>query len=248
MLILSCSMPKAGSGWYNHLTNDLLVAAGYQDKVATRDRYGLGDILKYDNCHMSRPTFFKIRRLVRVSDSGNTFCVHAHSGKLPSVNYFMKRGKIKATYIYRDPRDVVLSAYEHGVRERAAGLRWRNFAKLRTVDLAILWVLLRQLPRYRSWSGEDPEKVHLARYEDLVRDPQTQLRRLADFLGISVSDDMIETIIGRYDRDRRDVGGRSSLHFHVGRIGRFREQLTEQQIARCNRLFGSALADMGYPL
>jgi hypothetical protein len=32
MIILSIGMPRAGSGWYYNLTNDLMLAAGAQDR------------------------------------------------------------------------------------------------------------------------------------------------------------------------------------------------------------------------
>jgi hypothetical protein len=42
MIILSTGMPRAGSGWYYNLTNDLIIAAGYQDGHNMRQRYSLG--------------------------------------------------------------------------------------------------------------------------------------------------------------------------------------------------------------
>ena len=42
MIILSTGMPRAGSGWYYNLTNDLIIAAGYQDGHKIRQRYHLG--------------------------------------------------------------------------------------------------------------------------------------------------------------------------------------------------------------
>jgi len=216
------------------------------DKIEVRTHYDLSDILKYDNCHISHLTYFKMRRLIAASDDGNTFCVHTHRGATPAVRYYMRRGKVKATYIFRDPRDVVLSAYQHGIRERKSGLRWRNFAKLRTIKLAILWVMFRQIPRYRSWKRQDRELVHFARYEDLVRDTRGEMERLARFLGLEVSDEKIDEIIRRYDREGLKEKKVDSFHFYKGQIGRFREELASEELVLCNRLFRRVLLEMGY--
>lgn len=248
MLVMSCSMTKAGSGWYHSMTNDLLVAAGHQDKVQVRDQHGLGDILEYDNCHLSRPNLLKIRRLVRVGDQGNTYCVHVHCGPIPSVRYYMGRSRIRATYIYRDPRDVVVSAYRHGVRERQAGLLVSNFAKLRTIRIAAYWVRWRQLPRYAAWRRTDPRHVLMTRYEDLLADPVAELERLVGFLDLDVPAAILPGIVDRYSRNRGAARRQPGLHFDRGVAGRFREELTGSEIALCNRIFRPYLIAMGYPL
>ena len=246
MLVMSCSMTKAGSGWYHHLTNDLLVAAGHQDKIQIRERYDLHDILKYDNCHLGKPDARSLARLIRVSDEGNTFAIHTHKGPIRPVRDYMRQGKLKATYIYRDPRDVVVSAYEHGIRERAEGKKVHSFSKLRSIELAIYWIRIRQIPRYREWRSLDPSLVHFARYEDLVADPRRELERLSEFFGWGVPGEQLDEIIAGYAKDKGETREKRSLHFHKGIAGRFRDVLTPKQLALANKVYGPYLEEMGY--
>ena len=52
MIILSVGMPRAGSGWYYNLTNDLILATGGQDARQIRKKYHLGRILTEVNCNI----------------------------------------------------------------------------------------------------------------------------------------------------------------------------------------------------
>ena len=47
MIVLSGGMPKAGTGYYFNLTNDLLIVSGGQDIRRLREKYDLGAILKH---------------------------------------------------------------------------------------------------------------------------------------------------------------------------------------------------------
>jgi len=52
MIILSIGMPRAGSGWYYNLTNDLMLSSGAQDPRLIRQRYYLQNVLHRGELHM----------------------------------------------------------------------------------------------------------------------------------------------------------------------------------------------------
>lgn len=241
MIVVSASLKKSGSGWYFNLTNDLLVAAGHDDVRALRDRYGLGGVLLEDNCRIN-PNALNLARVFVPHLRGHTFVVKTHAGPTPSLRLLLAAGAARATYIYRDPRDVVLSALDHGARVRKEG-RANVLAALHTVEEAVPYVhtLLRD---WEAWAGS-PGTL-LVRYEDLKADPLAELRRLADFLKLDVAEAVLADVAAPYQQPAEDATTKDRLHFNKGVAGRFREAMSADELALCRRHFGPYLEQMGY--
>ena len=154
---------------------------------------------------------------------------------------------LKATYIFRDPRDVAISAFEHGEKIRAGGQR-HTFGMLDSIEASILFVksLLKIWDQWEECRQAFGNHMLFVRYEDLVVDPVKESRRLAGFLGIDVSPKILLEIEKRYvvDSDQVDLKG---LHFNKGVTGRFRHLMNQKERYLCREHFGSYLQKMGYP-
>ncbi|MBN1953997.1 MAG: sulfotransferase domain-containing protein [Anaerolineae bacterium] len=246
MIVVSAGMQKAGSGWHYNLINDLLVAAGCQDARAVRERFHLHAVLKHHNCLIGRPLWPKLALVSIPHLMGNTFAVKTHSAPTPSLKWLMARGAARATYIYRDPRDVVVSAFNHGKKLRAAG-ETHSFARLETVEAAIQ-ATAEWLDVWRAWAA--CENALLTRYEDLLTDPLAEMHRLADFLGLSVPAAEMERIVAAYQAGSSGAEAKTppkqGLHFNQGVAGRYAAALSDEQLALCQRQFGGDLPRMGY--
>jgi hypothetical protein len=241
MIVISASLQKSGSGWYFNLTNDLLVAAGHDDVRALRERYRLYDALEDENCRVNtRPG--PLLKLYRLHRRGHTFVVKTHAPPTPGLRLLLALGAAAVTYIYRDPRDVVLSALDHGREAREADPA-NALARLHSVEDAARYVagLLDPLEGWRR----RPETL-LVRYESLRADPAAELRRLARHLRLDVDDGAIEGIVGRYDRGTLGEQERRALHFNRGVVGRYAEELSASERAACERLLGPHLERLGY--
>lgn len=253
MIVLSAGMPKAGTGWYYNLANDLLVAAGHQDARAVRDRHGLRETLRAANCNLPTLDRASLERIDAVSREGNTFVVKTHRGPTKPLRELVAAGRFKVTYIYRDLRDVIVSALDRGQTMRSNGNvkrhllfgPYRSFAKLRTVPGAIRWARWRLLPVWRAYSAWDA--VHLARYEDLSTDPLAEMKRLAAFLEVEVPEAVMNEIIDRYRRERIKTNKPGSgMHLNKGVAGRYRDALSPEQQSLCVKRLGPVLQQMGY--
>ena len=255
MIVLSAGMQKAGTGWYWNMTNELLMAAGYPDAREIREKYRLHSLLTTINCNVPVLRNRVVMALDRISAEGNTFVIKTHRRPSKLVRKLIAQGRFKATYIYRDLRDVIVSALDRGRVMRETGqLRGRHFyigpqksfAKYHTVRAAILWARFRLLPVWRAWTHCDG--VLLTRYEDLHADTHGQLRRLADYLDLDVSEKQIEAIVAAYDRGRMkaDISSAGHLHFNKGVTGRFKEVLSQEHQELCRRRLGRYLELMGY--
>src|SRR3990172_9720633 len=141
MLILAAGMPRAGSGLHYNLVHDLVVAAGGQDARAIRRRFLLSPFLTEVNCNIRTLSTKRLAPVLVPSMLGNTFAIKTHSGPTPMALRLIRSQRMRVTYIFRDPRAALLSAFEYGQRARAVG-RHNAFAKLETIEQAIEFVKL----------------------------------------------------------------------------------------------------------
>jgi hypothetical protein len=242
-VVLSVGMPRAGSGWYFNLTHDLLVAAGYQDAHRIRDRYRLQNILTQVNLNIGALTARRTLAVTIPALLGNVFAVKAHAGPTPIARSLIRRRMLQPTYIYRDPRDALLSAYEYGQRARRDN-RENAFTRLRDLDQAIAFML--EYTRIsEAWMG--CEETLKTSYEDLLQDYDHQARRLTEFLGLDVQQPAIKVVMDKY-RPEHTRSDQKGLHLVKGKIGRFRIVFNDEQKEQLNRAFGDYLTRMGYPI
>lgn len=241
MIILSIGMPRAGSGWYYNLTNDLMLANGAQDARAVREKYHLQSILTEVNCNIGALTTRRLLAVMIPSMMGNTFVIKAHAAPTPLALGLIRSGWIQPTYIYRDPRDALLSAMENGQRARQSG-RENAFSPLVDFDTALNF-MLDYLHIWKAWM-QCPHALHV-RYEELITNYDVEVNRLLNFLQLDNCNTVINQIIQKY-RPERGQTDQKGIHFSKGKIGRFRQKMTVEQQNIMNEVFGSYLIEMGY--
>jgi len=243
MIVLSVGMYKAGTGWYFNLTNELLIAAGYRDVHGVRDQYRLHSVLERKNCTIRRPTLLNLGRVTIPHLLGNTFVIKTHRELTTSLRCFIASGIIKATFIYRDPRDTALSAFEHGQRIRRKG-ETHSFARLDTLEKSIHFTK-QHFSRWDKWMQSGLALI--VRYENLLADPLLELERLTDFLSISVPRPLLQQVVTNYQKGNVFSKEKlQALHFHKGIVGRFREVMSAEELSLCDKYFRDHLEKMGY--
>ena len=129
---------------------------------------------------------------------------------------------LSSVMIYRDCRDVTSSHL------KMARTNWRNKGWIRDQDtaekVAQLWVVaLESMERHR-------DRIHIIRYEDLVREPRRELTALAEWLGLDPAG-FPERIVNGV----RDDG-----------IGKHRTGLSAREMEAVMDIAGPALARLGY--
>jgi hypothetical protein len=158
-----------------------------------------------------------------------------HTGLLPRI--FETFPDARVVVIYRDGRDVASSLTR--VPWMSSNL-YVNFA----VWLYYDWVI-------RRFQAAGPRRdVCFVRYEDLVAAPETELRSVLGFLGLPYEPAVAQGYGNREgvpDRER-PWKARALEPITPGRVGAFRGELTEAQVATLERLGGGALRALGYPL
>jgi hypothetical protein len=242
MIVLSVGMPRAGSGWHYNLLHDLMKTTGCADARDIREKFRLQNILTEVNCNIS---ILSARRLGMVSIPalmGNTFVIKAHSAPTTSSRLLSALGLLRITYIYRDPRDAMLSAFDFGQRAIAKG-RPNAFSHLSDFDKSLDFIM-EYVRIWEKWMKE--KNVLIARYEDLLTNYNAESAKLVDYLSLDGNKPEVRAVIEQYRPGAND--GQQGLHFHKGKIGRFRESYTEPQQVVLKEKLGASLARMGYEL
>jgi len=243
MIILSVGMPRAGTGWYYNLTNDLMLASGAKTHAQIRKRYHLQSILTEVNCNIGALTLRRLLAVLVPSLMGNTFVIKAHAAPTPFALNLIRRGLIRPTYIYRDPRDAMLSAMENG--QRAIQRERPNaFSGLVEFDDALNFMLA-QVNICQAWMA-CPEALH-ARYEDLLTHYENEAERLVSFLPVDRDKPDLTGVIEKYRPEMARTIKKAFTSARV-KIGRFRQKMSATQQETLASAFSPHLGRMGYPL
>ena len=242
MIVLSVGMPRAGSGWHYNLIHDLMEAAGYIDARIIRERYRLQGILTEVNCNIGVLSVRRMGMVALPALMGNDFVIKAHAGPSASSRLLQRLGLLRITYIYRDPRDAMLSAYDYGQRALQKG-RPNAFSHLTDFEKSLEFMM----DYVRIWEAWLQEKdVLIARYEDLLTDYDHEASRLVGFLKLDGSKPNVLKVTEKYRPGAAE--GQQGLHFFKGKIGRFRESYSVEQQAILKERMGGYLSKMGYEI
>ena len=136
-------------------------------------------------------------------------------------------------YIVRDPRDMAASQLRRGFERSVA-------------HMATAWN--RYLRRYRRLCDDHPERAAIVRYEDLVRQPDTELDRIFGTVGVEAHPDA-----RRFFESKATIhGSRHNNAPRVGQdlssssIGRWRSDLSAWQARSIRSICGKGMRSLGY--
>jgi len=242
MIILSVGMPRAGSGWHYNLIHDLMRTSGAVDTRDIRERYRLQAILTEVNNNIGVLSARRLGLVALPALVGNTFVIKAHAGPTLNSRILQNLGLLRVTYIYRDPRDAMLSAFEYGQRGLQRG-RPNAFSHLtdfrKSLDFIMDYVRI-----WDKWMKE--KKVFVTRYEDFQTNYINETTRLITFLKLKGDKPEVQKVIEDYHQPV--VEDQRGLHFNKGKIGRFREFYSAEEQAILKEKMGASLPRMGYEI
>lgn len=232
MIVLSNGIAKSAS----------TLIANYQERLLDHTGRRSGqDVLieRLGGRYLPAPGRKTVLRLVLISVLKGDIVVKNHWRPTPMVRRLIQTGIAKATVTYRDPRDILLSAMDHGKRSREGKDPSGAFAEFSTVEESIPMVLhiLGEAAEWRRIQNG----VHFIRYEELMRAPIAQLKEMTGFLGWNVPDEFIRNLVEAEEKAKA-----SSWNFNKGTTERWKSEMNEAQQQRCREAFDPYLREMGY--
>ncbi|MBI1793527.1 MAG: sulfotransferase domain-containing protein [Chloroflexi bacterium] len=240
MIVLSVGMPRAGSGWHYNLIHDLMETTGCADARDIRARFHLENILTEVNCNIGVLSARRLAAVTLPALMGNTFVIKAHAGPTPASRLLSALGVLRITYIYRDPRDAMLSAFDYGQRALTKG-RPNAFSHLTDFDKSLAFIT-DYVHIWEKWTRE--KNALIARYEDLLTNYDAESARLVGYLRLEGGQPKVREVIERYRPEKAE--GQQGTHFFKGKIGRFRGAYSVDQQKLLAERFGASLSRMGY--
>lgn len=174
-----------------------------------------------------------------------------------------RNGVEKVLVTYRDLRDVAVSRYYRLVefpkpRKAFDFVDYKLLGREKALDDSIKRVADEFVPWIRGWfetARNNPERCLFIKFEELKRDTKGMFLKVLNFYGINLPDRKVNKIIeaakGRKDI-RKNIAEAHLLPwafsstFRSGKIGGWRDELSQAQIERCKVLLGPTLIEMGY--
>ena len=242
MIVLSVGMPRAGSGWHYNLIHDLMETEGYIDARDIREKYRLQSILTEVNCNIGVLSARRLGMVTLPALAGNDFVIKAHAGPSSSSRLVQSLGLMRITYIYRDPRDAMLSAFDYGRRALQKG-RPNAFSHLTDFEKSLEFIM-EYIRIWEKWMSE--KNVLIARYEDLLTNYDEEVNRLVEYLKLDGNRSDVQKVTEGYRPGAAE--GQQGLHFYKGKIGRFRESYSAEQQEILKERMGVYLSQMGYEI
>jgi hypothetical protein len=241
MLIVSVSAPRAGSSWYYQMITALLLAAGQQDAEALREKHRW--LFPGASKNMNVGTLYgaKLLRLVALSQIFGSFAVKTHAKPTRFLRILSQAKLAKSIFIYREPRDRLVSIMNIAKKQREMGMADRSFAHISGFEDALKEVST-SYKHYSMWQ-QNPETM-LIRFEDLVQQRQIEMQRTAEFLGLKLSSEQVAAALAGYDA----AMDKERSHFVSGKIGNYKEVLNQAQIQQANSVLAEDIVKLGYSI
>lgn len=259
-LIWLASYPKSGNTWVRiFLSNLAAIIAGESEKLALNaiarfshsadfQRY-FEEILGFTPTAQHRNEIAALRQQVqqKIADTfeGLIF-LKTHNALVNDrghavFNFTVTSG---AVYIVRNPLDVAISLAHHGGMsiDAAIAVMAAEDSESRVDDKLVHEIWSSWSRHVGSWTRKPHRAIHIVRYEDMLADPLSSFTALARHLQLAATPDQIALAVERSSfeelQDEEERSGfaerpkEAQRFFREGRIGQWREVLTQQQIDR----------------
>lgn len=240
MFVLSAGMPKSGSTLFSHYQRDVIHhAVRGNGQELLEQRILDGTIPGIGHFVYGTDTAEVLHALLKLSNDSGPFLVKSHISVNSVVTEMALKGEVLITYIHRDPRDVILSAIDHGrrpVKNVAANSYFRQFD---CIDHA--------LPLVREFCKTGIEWIssgicEVFTYYDLLSNPEGVIDRFCTMLGATVDKPFVDEMIMKYTV--LQVQGRRQ--FNTGKLNRFTDEMAPEDIIRCTRELEEEIRLFGY--
>ncbi|KAK2758036.1 hypothetical protein FQN54_004442 [Arachnomyces sp. PD_36] len=234
------SYPKSGSTWLSYI----LVLLTNNKGSSLRDSY-----------HWVECSWLYPRSEEYLETAPNPRIFASHMPIDMAVGGDVAKSRSKYVYIARNPKDVVVSYFHFESRKSWAGNYtgdWDHWFKMFVqgklqrgdwFDHVLGW-----------WNNRHLPNVHFMTYEGLKRDTDGELRKLAEFIGVELTDEKLEEVKSQSDFGTMkksefsglgDVKELGEAFFRKGKVGSWKEQFTVQQNELFDQLWAERVGDSG---
>jgi hypothetical protein len=164
----------------------------------------------------------------------------------------------RMVYVFRDPRDIVVSAYGSVETHRTVldAREIRSSLDGKSMDEAMLWLIGNgegHLRDMATWVGveEKDESVKSWRLEDIQADPATAVSGMLAHCGVNLSTSELDTVLAETSREalqRKDLADRETgaeSHYRVNRRS-YRDAFKPEHYQALEKVVPGLIEQLGY--
>jgi hypothetical protein len=242
MVVINIGMPRSGTLWRYNLIKALVIAAGGEDALEIRKQFLLGPIIGGANADMNTLKAKRLAPALVPSLFGKSYVLNTHARPFAFAKSLVRRGRLKAIYGYRDPRDCILSMLEYS--QRRLPTYGSSFLKLNDIQDGIRFMQV-YLQVWEAWY--QLENTLVLRYEDMHADLNQVTDQIVSYLGLQLEPGKITQIKTDFLPRQKPKSG-EHIHLETGLPHRAQVEFSPQQLAELNAAFAPYLEKMGYQL
>ncbi|MBE9193187.1 sulfotransferase domain-containing protein [Gloeocapsopsis crepidinum LEGE 06123] len=232
MIIISSSIPKSGSTLVFNYQKDLL-------ELAILKKSQPQTLIHLNHTYIQSFNIINISRLICISFRGGDAVIKTHSKPVTLIKLLLFLGLAKATFCYRDPRDVILSAIDYGSRTRKGLDSTGAFQDFQNIIDSIPKIK-NCCKNWQQW--QKVKNVLFIKYEDLMQDKLVQLKNLAAHFELELNEDELR-IHNKHEKLKSQA-----WNFNKGTIQRYKTEMNCEELKLCNTAFQRELMSMGYKI
>lgn len=247
--ILVCnSLPKSGSTWTFFCLRHALLELGGGDVLSDRESLGVRVSKGGNPGRVSEPL---IRALLQAN---KTYVFKSHDEYRPEIDVYLSDGRLRMIYLIRHPFDIVVSALDHGSRDRAAHRSTSPYFSICSLEDALSF-LVPYWGKAASWLEQaERHRVRIIRYEDMLSSPGVHIERILAYFFPESGTERIAAAAraGLAACDVQSDGSSQSLYtndqlrYNQGRAGRHKERFNRAELDLLTARLGAVRDQLGY--
>lgn len=176
-------------------------------------------------------------------------------GGIQTINMAVTHG---AVYVVRNPLDVVISyAHHQGIAiDAMIDIMANDMFRTPTNATNVYEVMGSWSQHVTSWTAADSPMIHIMRYEDMAADAMAAFTGLATFMRVKTTPEKIERAVkhAAFDTAKEMEAQEGFVErtpaqdrfFRSGRVGEWREVLSDDQVRRIVDAHQQQMARFGY--
>ncbi len=236
MIIVSSGFPKSASTLLFLYTEEILRQSGIRSAQTNFRK-------KYPEGFINRFGFLNTSYLLFLNLFSGSVVVKTHSGPDFFLRMLIRMKIAKVYYSVRDPRDVILSALDHSSKARTKGAQTpadKSFAIYMTKE-DLYTPLKMHFSRYLAWNAFGAYLE--VRYENLLTNPENELKKVLQFLGLNQFEKLLPEIVDSFARKKSET-----KNFNKGELSRFEKEFSSDEIIQIENEINFMISGMGYQL
>jgi len=279
MIIWLASYPKSGNTWVRHFLASLIYSnqgkaglekLGFIMQYPKRDQFEKL-VTNFDDFNQIKKNWINSQNIINSDNKLKIFKTHHVLCSLGKDNFTDKKNSLGAIYIVRDPRNVISSILYHfnlSNIDEALNFIQREEKFIGNVKNKVNYPLHTLIgswkTNYNSWKFFGKNFL-LVKYEDLILNPNTEFKRIANYItnttNIKFSEEQIKKSVAESSfenlRKLEDKNGfiesienpennKRKIFFNLGPGNNWKKNLDKKFVEKIENSFKDEMKELGY--